>query len=69
MNVVYCGPGESVNIPLGGEVIVAPFGVPVEVPESLGESLLEQPVFEPEKPATKPTKPTKPASRRKPKET
>lgn len=54
MKVKYVGVFDSVTVPLpyGGEVVCERDGV-VDVPDSLGASLLEQSIWEPANPAKK----------------
>jgi hypothetical protein len=46
MKIVYVGPSPSVDVGIPGGCIRAVHGTPVDVPDVLGKSLLEQDVFE-----------------------
>lgn len=53
MLIVFVGESAGRNIVVPGGMIVADRNVPVEVPDDLGKSLLEQSVWEAAKPAKK----------------
>lgn len=46
MKVRYAGPLEAVEVPVGDDVLVVGRGKTVEVPDELGQRLLQQDVWE-----------------------
>jgi len=53
MLIVFVGESAGRNIVIPGGMIVAVKDVPVEVPDAIGKSLLEQSIWEAAKPAKK----------------
>lgn len=53
MKVTYVGPSPAVDIIIPGGAIRADKNIPVDVPDDLAKSLLEQDTFTSSKPTTK----------------